>query len=103
MVSGLFTSGPECAFLVLSGPLSFRVRADRRREHIPPLEGAFRMKPYRPPSDANPIREKFALARKELSSSLIERDEEVDLGIERGVGQHPVSEDQQRRQQQDRN
>jgi MoxR-like ATPase len=37
------------------------------------------MKPYRPPSDGNPIREKFATARKELSSSLIERDEEVDL------------------------
>ena len=37
------------------------------------------MKPYRPPSDANPIREKFSIARKELSSALIERDEEVDL------------------------
>ena len=37
------------------------------------------MKPYRPPSEPHPIREKFAGARKELSSSLIERDEEVDL------------------------
>ena len=37
------------------------------------------MKPYRPPSDSNPVREKFASARKELSSSLIERDDEVDL------------------------
>lgn len=37
------------------------------------------MKPYRPPSDPHPLREKFASARKELSSSLIERDEEVDL------------------------
>lgn len=37
------------------------------------------MRPYRPPTDANPIREKFATARKELSSVLIERDEEVDL------------------------
>lgn len=37
------------------------------------------MKPYRPPSDPHPVREKFATARKELSSALIERDEEVDL------------------------
>ena len=37
------------------------------------------MKPYRPPSESNPVREKFAGARKELSSSLIERDDEVDL------------------------
>ena len=37
------------------------------------------MKPYRPPSESNSVREKFATARKELSSSLIERDEEVDL------------------------
>src|SRR5689334_23974188 len=37
------------------------------------------MKPYRPSSDPNPVREKFASARKELSSALIERDEEVDL------------------------
>jgi MoxR-like ATPase len=37
------------------------------------------MKPYRPPTDPHPIREKFATARKELSSALIERDEEVDL------------------------
>ncbi len=37
------------------------------------------MKPYRPPSDPHSVREKFAAARKELSSALIERDEEVDL------------------------
>src|SRR5262245_58652729 len=37
------------------------------------------VKPYRPPSDANPIREKFATARKELSAALIEREDEVDL------------------------
>jgi len=35
------------------------------------------MKLVRP--DVDPVREKFALARKELSSALIERDEEVDL------------------------
>ena len=37
------------------------------------------MKPYRPASDPNPVREKFATARKELSAALIERDEEIDL------------------------
>jgi MoxR-like ATPase len=37
------------------------------------------MKPYRPPSGAHPVREKFALARKELTAVLIERDDEVDL------------------------
>jgi MoxR-like ATPase len=37
------------------------------------------VKPYRPPSEPNPVREKFATARKELSSALIEREEEVDL------------------------
>lgn len=37
------------------------------------------MKPYRPPSEPHPIREKFAIARKELTAALIERDEEVDL------------------------
>ena len=37
------------------------------------------MKPYLPSSEANPVRETFALARKELSAALIERDEEVDL------------------------
>ena len=37
------------------------------------------MKPYRPPADPHPVREKFATARRELSSALIERDEEVDL------------------------
>src|SRR3954462_1492004 len=35
------------------------------------------MKLVRP--DIDPVREKFALARRELSSALIERDEEVDL------------------------
>lgn len=37
------------------------------------------MKPYRPASDPHPVREKVATARRELSSALIERDEEVDL------------------------
>jgi MoxR-like ATPase len=37
------------------------------------------MKPYRPPSEPNPVREKFAAARKELSAALIEREDEVDL------------------------
>ncbi len=37
------------------------------------------MKPYRPPSDGDAVRDKFAGARKELTSALIERDDEVDL------------------------
>jgi MoxR-like ATPase len=37
------------------------------------------VKPYRPAPELRPVREKFATARKELSSALIERDEEVDL------------------------
>ncbi len=37
------------------------------------------MKPYRPPSELHPVREKFAQARKELSAALIEREDEVDL------------------------
>lgn len=37
------------------------------------------MKPYRPPSDPHPVRDKFAAARKELSAALIEREDEVDL------------------------
>ena len=37
------------------------------------------MKPYRPPSELHPVREKFATARKELSAALIEREDEVDL------------------------
>jgi MoxR-like ATPase len=37
------------------------------------------VKPYRPPSDPHPVREKFAAARKELSAALIEREDEVDL------------------------
>jgi len=39
------------------------------------------VKPYRPSPDPHPIREKFAQARKELSSALVERDEEVDLAL----------------------
>ena len=31
------------------------------------------MKPYRPAPDPHPAREKFALARRELSAALIER------------------------------
>jgi MoxR-like ATPase len=37
------------------------------------------VKPYRPPSDPHPLREKFATARKELSAALIEREDEIDL------------------------
>jgi MoxR-like ATPase len=37
------------------------------------------MKPYRPPSDPHPVRDKFAAARKELASALIEREDEVDV------------------------
>ena len=37
------------------------------------------MKPYRPPADPHPVRETFAAARRELSSALIEREDEVDL------------------------
>jgi MoxR-like ATPase len=37
------------------------------------------MNPFRPTARAAPVRDKFALARKELSAALIERDEEVDL------------------------
>ena len=37
------------------------------------------MKPYRPTSDPQPIREKFATARRALSAALIEREEEIDL------------------------
>ena len=37
------------------------------------------MKPYRPPSEPHPFRDKFAAARRELSSALIEREDEVDL------------------------
>lgn len=33
------------------------------------------MKLYRPPFESNPVREKFATARKDLSSALIEWDE----------------------------
>jgi MoxR-like ATPase len=37
------------------------------------------MKPYRPPSDPHPVRDKFVAARKELASALIEREDEVDV------------------------
>src|SRR4051794_8347719 len=37
------------------------------------------MKPYRPAPDPHPAREKLAAARRELSSALIEREDEVDL------------------------
>jgi|GEM_PF-7036408 len=39
------------------------------------------MKSYRPPSEPHPVRDTFAQARKELSSALIERDDEVDLAL----------------------
>ena len=39
------------------------------------------MKPYRPPSEPHPVRDKFATARRELSSALIEREDEVDLAL----------------------
>ena len=39
------------------------------------------MKPSRPPSDPHPVRDKFAVARKDLSSALIEREDEVDLAL----------------------
>ena len=37
------------------------------------------MNVFRPPPKSDSVREKFALARRELSAALIERDEEVDL------------------------
>src|SRR4051812_37279975 len=36
---------------------------------------------FRPPTKAEPVRDKFALARRELSAALIEREEEVDLAL----------------------
>ena len=42
-----------------------------------PCQTRPRMKPPRPAPD--PVRDKFALARRELSAALIERDDEVDL------------------------
>src|SRR5215207_5791084 len=53
--------------------------APATRGSASPLQGEPRMKPYRPPSDPHPIREKFAQVRKELSAALIEREDEVDL------------------------
>src|SRR5206468_164754 len=45
----------------------------------PSPQGDRPVKPYRPAPDPHPVREKFAQARKELSSCLIERDDEIDL------------------------
>ena len=39
------------------------------------------MKPYCPPSEPHTVRDKFAAARRELSSALIEREDEVDLAL----------------------
>ncbi|QDU19742.1 AAA family ATPase [Urbifossiella limnaea] len=39
------------------------------------------MNVFRPPPPPDPARDKFALARKELSAALIERDEEIDLAL----------------------
>ncbi len=39
------------------------------------------MKPYCPPSEPHSVRDKFAAARQELSSALIEREDEVDLAL----------------------
>src|SRR3954465_8532548 len=38
------------------------------------------MNVFRPPK-SDPVREKFALARRELASALIERDDEIDLAL----------------------
>jgi len=69
--------------LVPSGPFAFPVdRAalhDARHFHVPLNPGVRSVKTYRPPSEPHPIREKFSQARKELTSALIERDEEIDL------------------------
>lgn len=81
----LSPSGLECAFLVPSGPFSFPV--DRAVLHdashftVPLNPGVRSVKPYRPPSEPHPIREKFSQARKELSSALIERDEEIECAV----------------------
>ncbi len=39
------------------------------------------MNVFRPPLKSDPVREKFAQARRELSAALIEREEEVDLAL----------------------
>lgn len=39
------------------------------------------MNPFHPTVKASTIRDKFALARKELSAALIERDEEVECAV----------------------
>src|SRR5205085_10974568 len=54
-------------------------RPPRRPFIIPCSQGGLCMKAFRPEDRANPVREKFAAARRELSAALIERDDEVDL------------------------
>src|SRR5690242_16625384 len=54
-------------------------RTDLKSQSPTPSQGDRPVKPYRPPSDPHPLREKFAAARKELSAALIEREEEIDL------------------------
>ena len=39
------------------------------------------MNPFRPPPKPDPVRDAFALARRELSAALIERDDEIDLAL----------------------
>ncbi|MBA4192868.1 MAG: hypothetical protein C0467_33320 [Planctomycetaceae bacterium] len=62
----------------VQGRIRFGIAVASRVAAFTP-HGVLRMKPYRPPSDPHPVREKFATARKELSSALIEREDEVDL------------------------
>src|SRR5205085_6197895 len=54
-------------------------RPPRRPFIIPCSQGGLCMKAFRPEDRANPVREKFAAARRELSAALIERDDEIDL------------------------
>src|SRR4051794_4005318 len=60
-----------------------RRRTRRGRQAAPrtpfPKPGETRMKLLRPDRASDPVREKFARTRHELSAALIERDEEVDL------------------------
>jgi len=39
------------------------------------------VKPYRPPSEPHPIRDKITTTRKELTAALIERDDEVECAV----------------------
>src|SRR5438045_2623023 len=48
------------------------------------------MKAFRPEDRANPVQEKFAAARRELSAALIERDDEIDLVLSALVAQEHV-------------